>query len=194
MKKVMKNVFLGVAALLSIAVVTKIVGHPPKGIEQWILYAFPGGILMFFIFDPLLRAFSRGAEEKSGDKVDSAKQTNISGKAQPETPKGQSDSSSLPPSVSTVQLTEPDDQRRGISIILVALRWDSNPLPKQELRDRAAKAVQIVDQKFDKDVMDVKILVVDEKQQYVQLSVRANFQGKAEEDQMRDALKKEFFK
>ena len=42
--------------------------------------------------------------------------------------------------------------------------------------------------------MDVKILVVDEGQQYVQLSVRANFQDKSEEEQMRGALKKEFIK
>jgi translation initiation factor 2 alpha subunit (eIF-2alpha) len=61
-------------------------------------------------------------------------------------------------------------------------------LSKQELRDRAAKAVQLVDRQFDKDVMDVMILVVDEGKQYVQLSVRTNFRDKDEEEQMREAL------
>lgn len=98
------------------------------------------------------------------------------------------------PVVKSIQLTEQNDSERGISVLLVALRWDSNPIGKQELRNRAAKAVQIVDPQFDKDVMDVKILVVDEDQQYVQLSVRANFRDKAEEEQMREALKKEFVK
>jgi hypothetical protein len=59
MQKVMKKVFLGVSALVSIIVVSKIVGHPPIGIEQWILYAFPGGILMVFLFDPLSNLFFR---------------------------------------------------------------------------------------------------------------------------------------
>ncbi len=96
--------------------------------------------------------------------------------------------------VVNLKLTEQDDSVRGNSILLVALRWDFDPIGKQELRNRAAKAVQLVDSQFDKDVMDVKILVVDEDQQYVQLSVRANFRDKAEEEQMREALKKEFVK
>jgi hypothetical protein len=54
--------------------------------------------------------------------------------------------------------------------------------------------VQVVDRQFDKDVKDLKILVIDEKQQYVQLSVRADFRDKAEEEQIREALKKEFIK
>jgi hypothetical protein len=55
----MKKVFLGLSALISIIVVGKIVGHPPMGIEQWILYAFPGGILMVFLFDSLSNLFFR---------------------------------------------------------------------------------------------------------------------------------------
>jgi len=98
------------------------------------------------------------------------------------------------PTVKSIKLTEDDDSARGISVSLVALRWDYNPLSKQELRNRAAKAVQSVDRQFDKDVMDVKILIVDEDQQYVQISVRANFRDKAEEEQMREAFKKEFVK
>jgi hypothetical protein len=98
------------------------------------------------------------------------------------------------PTVKSIKLTEQNDSARGISVLLVALRWDSNPLSKQELRDRAARAVQLVDRQFDKDVMDVKILVVDENQQYIQLSVRADFRDKTEEEKMREALKKEFVK
>ena len=96
------------------------------------------------------------------------------------------------PAVKSLKLTEQGDAARGVSVLLVALRWDSNPISKQELRDRAAKAVQVVDGQFDKDVMDVKILVIDESQQYVQLSVRADFRDKAEEERMRESLKKEF--
>jgi hypothetical protein len=96
--------------------------------------------------------------------------------------------------VKSIKLSEAADAERGISVSLVALRWDSNPINKQELRDRAAKAVQVVDSQFDKDVMDVKILVIDEKQQYVQLSVRADFQDKDEEERMRKSLKNEFIK
>ena len=77
---------------------------------------------------------------------------------------------------------------------MVALRWDYKPISKQELRNRAAKAVQVVDRRFDKEVMDVKILTIDEKQQYVQLSVRANFRDKSEEERMREDLKNEFIK
>jgi hypothetical protein len=40
-------------------VVSKIVDHPPIGVEQWIFYAFPGGILMVFLFDPLSNLFFR---------------------------------------------------------------------------------------------------------------------------------------
>ena len=54
MHKVIKNLFLGISALVSIAVVSKMMGHPPRGVEEWVLYAFPGGILMVFIFDPLM--------------------------------------------------------------------------------------------------------------------------------------------
>jgi hypothetical protein len=167
-KRIMKNVFLGISAIVSIFIVSIIVGHAPRGVVQFVLYAFPGGILMFFIFDPLLKAFSGRTEDET------------------EIPAS--------PTVKSVKLTEQDDSARGISVSLVALRWDSDPLNKQELRDRAAKAVQLVDSQFDKDVMDVKILVVDEDQQYVQLSVRADFRDKAEEDEMRKALKKEFVK
>lgn len=94
--------------------------------------------------------------------------------------------------VAHIQLNEPDDGMRGISVMLVALRWDESPLSKEELRNRAAMAVQIVDPLFDKDVMDVKILEVNESQQYVQLSIRANFQDQDEQEKMREALKKEF--
>ena len=89
-------------------------------------------------------------------------------------------------------LSEPQDQQRGVSVMLVALRWDSSTLSKRELRNRAAKAVQIVDPQFDKDVMDVKILEVNEEQQYVQLSVRADFRNQDEQKSMNDALKKAF--
>lgn len=94
--------------------------------------------------------------------------------------------------VISMPLSEPQDQQRGISVMLVALRWNSSPLSKQELRSRAAKAVQMVDTQFDKDVMDVKLLEVNEGQQYVQLSVRANFCNQEEQERMRDALNKEF--
>ncbi len=98
------------------------------------------------------------------------------------------------PALKSIKLTEANDTERNISVSLVALRWDSNSISKQELREKAARAVQIVDSQFDKDVMDVKILVIDESQQYVQLSVRADFRDKAEEEQMREALKAEFIK
>lgn len=96
------------------------------------------------------------------------------------------------PAIKSIKLNEQGDAARGVEVLLVALRWDSNPISKQELRDRAARAVQVVDGQFDKDVMDVKILVIDESQQYVQLSVRADFRDKAEEERMRESLKKEF--
>ena len=186
MKNVMKNIFLGISGIVSIAIVSKIAGHPPKGVEQVILYAFPGGILMFFIFDPLLKAFSRRTEDKS---------VNESQQIQHGTgnPSHQQNNPSTP-NITSIKLSEKDDSARGISVSLVALRWDSEPLSKQELRDRAANAVQVVDSQFDKDVMDVKILVVDEEQQYVQLSVRANFRDETEEKQISEALKKEFVK
>jgi hypothetical protein len=68
MKKVMKTVSLGISGIVSTVVISIIVGHPPRSVEQIILYAFPGGILMFFIFDPLLNAFTSRAENKSVDK------------------------------------------------------------------------------------------------------------------------------
>ena len=34
---------------------------------------------------------------------------------------------------STIKLSEQNDSARGISVLLVALRWDSNPISKQEL-------------------------------------------------------------
>jgi hypothetical protein len=196
MKKVMKKIFLGISAIVSIAVVSKIVGHPPKGVEQFILYAFPGGILMFFIFDPLLKAFSSRTEGKSVNKSESIREIHhVTEKPAPQR-NNLFDETESPASVvvKSIKLTEQDDAARGISVLLVALRWDSNPLSKQKLRDRAAKAVQLVDSQFDKNVMDVKILVIDESQQYVQLSVRADFRDKSEEEQMREALKRAFIK
>ncbi len=308
MKNVMKNIFLGISAIVSIAIASKIVGHPPRGVEQVILYAFPGGILMFFIFDPLMKAFSGRKGDKDKSKSESSSGIHQAAQKQPtqqnnpfsekilnfldenplsigtldEFKKGREDFSkwgdgvltgskewvvnklcnklseigaSNPPSirrsqnygwqtsnlegftarieasipnmlagyyigrlgdnmyglfgcnfnnneteipaspiVKSIKLTEQGDAARGVSVLLVALRWGSNPISKQELRDRAAMAVQVVDGQFDKDVMDVKILVIDESQQYVQLSVRADFRDKAEEEQMREALKKEFIK
>ena len=308
MNKVMKNVFLGISAIVSIAIVSKIVGHPPRGVGQVILYAFPGGILMFFIFDPLMKAFSDRRNDKNNYKPESSCETHQTSERQPtqqnnpftevilnfldenplsigtldEFKKGREDFSkwgdgvltgskewvvnklcnklseigvrnlpfisrsqnfqwqtsnlegftarieaslpnmlagyyigrigdnlyglfgcnfnknetekAAPTTVKSIKLTEAADTERGISVSLIALRWDSNPISKQELRDRAARAVQVVDSQFDKDVMDVKILLIDEKQQYVQLSVRADCRDKAEEEQMREALKTEFAK
>ena len=308
MKNVMKNIFLGISAIVSIAIVSKAVGHPPRGVEQVILYAFPGGILMFFIFDPLMKAFSGGKDDRDKSKSESSSEIHQAAEKQPtqqnkpfsekilnfldenplsigtldEFKKGREDFSkwgdgvltgskewvvnklcnklseigasnppsirrsqnyewqtsnlegftarieaSIPnmlagyyigriadnlyglfgcnfnnnetespasPAVKSIKLTEQGDAARGVSVLLVALRWDSNPISKQELRDRAARAVQVVDGQFDKDVMDVKILVIDESQQYVQLSVRADFRDKAEEERMRESLKKEFIK
>ena len=308
MNKVMKNVFLGISAIVSIAIVSIIVGHPPRGVGQVILYAFPGGILMVFIFDPLMKAFSNRKNKKDNCKSDSTCETHQGSERQPtqhnnpfsekilyfldvnplsigtldEFKKGREDfaewgdgvltgskewvvnklcnklseigasnppsirrsknygwqtsnlegftariEASIPkmlagyyigrlgdnmyglfgcnfndnetqtldsPTVKSINLTEQGDAARGVSVLLVALRWDSNPISKQELQDRAGRAVQVVDSQFDKDVMDVKILVIDESQQYVQLSVRADFRKKTEEEQMREALKKEFIK
>jgi hypothetical protein len=72
MKKIIKNVFLGISAIVSIAIISKIAGHPPRGVEQVILYAFPGGILMFFIFDPLMKAFSDRKDDKNNIKSESS--------------------------------------------------------------------------------------------------------------------------
>lgn len=71
MKNVFKNVSLGISGIISIAIFSIIVGHPPRGVEQVILYAFPGGILMFFIFDPLLKAFGSSTEGNSESKSES---------------------------------------------------------------------------------------------------------------------------
>ena len=67
MRKVIKNIFLGISAIASIYFVSLVIGHPPMGIEQVILYAFPGGILMFFLFDPILNAFGERAKQVQED-------------------------------------------------------------------------------------------------------------------------------
>ncbi len=64
LNKVMKNVFLGISAIVSIIVVSKMVGHPPRGIIDTVLYAMPGGILMHFIFQPLLNVIGHRANDK----------------------------------------------------------------------------------------------------------------------------------
>lgn len=94
--------------------------------------------------------------------------------------------------VNLMNLSQPGDQARGISVILVALRWDARPLTRQQLQSRASKAIEIVDRKYDKDVMDVKALEINEPQQFVQLSVRSNFSCENEATQMAADLKSEF--
>lgn len=92
----------------------------------------------------------------------------------------------------TTNLSEPGDADRGINVCLVALRWDGHPLSKQDLRSRAAQAVQSVDRKFDKNVWDVKILVIDQEKQYVQLSVRSDYSSANEAKQIQQDLKRAF--
>ncbi len=89
-------------------------------------------------------------------------------------------------------LSEPDDVARGISVALVALRWNAQPISRQQLRERAATAVAAIDKRYDKDVMDVNVIEVNEQQQYVQLAVRANFASQAECRRMATELKQEF--
>ncbi len=60
MKKAIKNICLGISALISIVICSKIVGHPPQGVEQMILYSFPGGIVMVLVFEPLLKMVGMG--------------------------------------------------------------------------------------------------------------------------------------
>lgn len=67
MRKLMKNVFLGISGIASIYFVSLVMGHPPRGIEQVILYSFPGGILMFFLFDPILNTFGERAKQVQDD-------------------------------------------------------------------------------------------------------------------------------
>lgn len=88
--------------------------------------------------------------------------------------------------------TQPGDEARGIVTIPIALRWNGSSLSKEELRTRAMHAVQTVDRRYNKDVMDVKLLEVSAGQQYVQLTVRANFSSEAEMRQMVNDLKREF--
>ena len=68
MKNLMNNICLGISALISIVVCTRIVGHPPQGVEQMILYSFPGGIVMVLVFDPLLKM--AGMDEKNRQQQD----------------------------------------------------------------------------------------------------------------------------
>lgn len=88
--------------------------------------------------------------------------------------------------------SEPGDESRGIRVAMVALRWNRGRLSAAELIQRTAIAVQAVDKKFDKDVMDVKVIHVSEEQQYVQLAVRANFASPRESERMTMSLKEEF--
>lgn len=92
----------------------------------------------------------------------------------------------------TYSLSEPGDEKRGIRVSMIALRWDGKHLNSKEMTKRAVKAQQIVDHKYDKDVWDVKILEVSEERQYVQLSVRANYSSDEEIEQIRRDFKREF--
>ncbi len=91
-----------------------------------------------------------------------------------------------------INLSQPGDEARGISIAMVALRWNGERISQQQLQERAALAVQTVDAKYNKDVMDVKVIEISESQQYVQLSVRANFNSDAEMNAMSTDLKRQF--
>lgn len=88
--------------------------------------------------------------------------------------------------------SQPDDKERGIYTAPVALRWNEGRLDASALRERAAAAVSQVDAKYDKEVMDVKIMEVNDDQQYVQLLVRANFESQDEVAQMTADLKEKF--
>lgn len=94
--------------------------------------------------------------------------------------------------MNTMNLSQSEDRVRGISVILVALRWDGSPLTRQQLQNRASEAIEIIDRKYNKDIMDVKALEINEPQQFVQLSVRANFSSEDEATQMAADLKSEF--
>ncbi len=64
MQKVIKNICLGISALISIVICSKIVGRPPQGVEQMILYSFPGGIVMVLVFEPLLKMVGMGQKAR----------------------------------------------------------------------------------------------------------------------------------
>lgn len=89
-------------------------------------------------------------------------------------------------------ITQPEDVARGISSFPFALRWNQSPITQEQLKTRAAEALQTVDAKYDKDVFDVKILEINVPQQFVQLAVRGNFSSQQEAKNFVDDIKREF--